>query len=162
MSKVILYMAISTDGFIAGPNDETPWSDAEWEAFQDFVKSCDCVLLGRRTFEIMRQDSGLIDGPQYIVVTSDNSFDSGNLIKKNIVSAADMPEANKVGIIGGGELNGRLAGLGVINEVILDVEPVELGNGITLFGSHKPLTMKLVSEKILENGVTTQKHYQVV
>jgi hypothetical protein len=29
MSKVILYGAISSDGFIAGPNDETPWSDAE-------------------------------------------------------------------------------------------------------------------------------------
>lgn len=49
----ILYMAISRDGFIADSNDETPWSDAEWEAFQEFAKSCEVVLLGKRTFQIM-------------------------------------------------------------------------------------------------------------
>jgi len=43
--RTILYMAISADGFITGPNDETPWSDEEWAAFQEFVKSCDAVTI---------------------------------------------------------------------------------------------------------------------
>jgi dihydrofolate reductase len=55
MSKTVLYMAISADGFIAGPDDETPWSEEEWESFKAFVKTCDAVLIGRRTYEIMRQ-----------------------------------------------------------------------------------------------------------
>lgn len=48
MSKVILYMAISADGFIAGVNNETPWSDEEWEAYREFVMSCDVCLIGSR------------------------------------------------------------------------------------------------------------------
>jgi dihydrofolate reductase len=69
----ILYTAISQDGFIAGVDDETPWSDAEWEAFKTFVTSCDAVLLGRRTFQIMQEDE-LVDGPRYIVVTNNKDF----------------------------------------------------------------------------------------
>jgi dihydrofolate reductase len=162
MSKVILYMAISSDGYIAGPNDEAPWSDAEWEAFNIFVKSCDCVLLGKRTYEIMRKDGEFVSGPEYIVVTTSQSLNTGGLRKIVVNSEADLPNVDKIGVIGGGELNGRLADLGVIDEVILDVEQVELGDGIKLFGNHKPLNMRLISEKTLRNGTTVQKHYQVV
>lgn len=154
-------MAISSDGYIAGPNNETPWSDAEWEAFQEFVKSCDCILLGRRTYEIMKKDNEFIDGQKYIVVTSNESFDVGKFQITTITTASDMPKMNRVGVIGGGELNGRLADLGVIDEVILDVEPVKLHDGITLFGDHEPLKMKLISESTLSNGVTIQKHFEV-
>ena len=162
MSKVILYMAISSDGYIAGPNDETPWSDAEWKAFREFVKSCDCVLLGSRTYEIMRKNNEFIDGPQYLVVTSNESLDTGDFQKITIKAAGDMPKVGKVGVIGGGELNGRLADLGIFDEVILDVEPIELHSGKKLFGNHQPLNMKLISESVLSNGVTIQKHYQVI
>jgi dihydrofolate reductase len=79
--KTILYMAISADGFIAGANDETPWSEEEWAAFQEFVKSCDIVLLGRRTYEIMSKQGEFVDGPDYFVVTSDASADTGNFRK---------------------------------------------------------------------------------
>jgi len=62
-------MAVSADGFIAGPNDETPWSDEEWQSFKVFVQSCDAVLLGLRTYEIIHQQHEFIAGPAYIVVT---------------------------------------------------------------------------------------------
>ena len=111
-------MAMSADGYIAGPHDETPWSDEAWAAFEEFVTSCDVVLLGRRTYEIMTAQDEFVDGPQYIVVTNDVSVDTGKLPKLSIKQRSDMPAANKIGVIGGGELNGSLAKLGVIDEVI--------------------------------------------
>lgn len=158
----ILYMAISKDGFIAGPNDETPWSDASWESFNAFVLSCNLVLMGRRTYEIMRQNDEFVVGPHYVVVTNDHTLDVGDFGRVSITKASDMPEADKVGIIGGGELNGTLARLGVIDEMILDIEPLELTTGTRLFGKHDvPLQLAPISSKQLGEA-TIQRHYRVV
>jgi len=66
--------------------------------FETFVKSCDVILLGRRTFEIMTAAMSLWT-PEYIVVTEDEKAglryaEAGNL------NSRDMPHARKVGIIG--------------------------------------------------------------
>lgn len=101
MSKVVLYMATSADGFIAGTNDEAPWSDEEWTAFQDFVKSCDVCLLGRKTYEIMKNGGEFIDGTRYIVVTNDQAANTGDYEKLRINSPSDLPQAEKIGVFGG-------------------------------------------------------------
>lgn len=157
----ILYMAISQDGFIAGLNDETPWSDAEYEAFERFVKSCDVILLGKRTFKIMQAAGEFIEGPDYIVATHDELPVDG-IGQIVIDSPEDMPDGDRVGIIGGGDLNGRLALLGVIDELILDIEPVELHEGIRLFGQHDvPLQLELIGSDLIGED-TIQRHYRVL
>lgn len=162
MSKVTLYMATSADGFIAGTNDETPWSDEEWAAFQEFVKSCDICLLGRRTYEIMKNGGEFVNGTKYIVVTNDQTADTGDYEKLAIYSPSDLPQAEKIGIIGGGELNGSLAKLGVIDEIILDVEPITLGQGKRLFGGHNVnLKLKLLTTRRIGQS-TIQNHYEVL
>lgn len=162
MSKIILYMAISADGFIAGANDETPWSDEEWTAFQEFVQSCDVCLLGRKTYEIMKNGGEFVDGTKYVVVTSDGTADTGEYEKLAINSPSDLPQAGKIGIIGGGELNGSLAKLDVIDEIILDVEPITLGQGKRLFGSHSVnLKLKLLATRQIGQS-TIQNRYQVL
>lgn len=160
--SVVLYMATSVDGFIARPNDETPWSDDEWKAFQEFVKSCDVCLLGRRTFEIMRESGEFVDGPRYIVVSNNNDFDAGEYEKLSIKSATDIPDVEKVGIIGGGKLNASIAKLGVVDEVILDIEPVTFGVGKQLFGNNPiSLQLKLLSTKQVGSS-TIQNRYEVI
>jgi dihydrofolate reductase len=162
MSKTILYMEISKDGFIAGKNDETPWTDDAWQAFQKFVRTCDAVLVGRRTYEIMRQEDDFMDDVRYIVVTEDESLDTLDYPKLSIKSKADMPDVERLGIIGGGELNGRLAELGVIDEMILDIEPVTLGEGIRLFGTHEvPLKLELLASNKIGKA-TVQRHYKIL
>src|SRR5690242_10477887 len=98
-------MALSADGYIAGPNDETPWSDEEWAAFQDFVRSCDVCLLGRKTYEIMKGGDGFVSDTRYVVITSDAQY-KADYPTATIRSAADLPAGDKIGVIGGGELNG--------------------------------------------------------
>lgn len=158
----ILYMAISQDGYIADLNDNTPWSNDEWEAFNEFVLSCDVILLGKRTFQIMQKNDEFIEGPRYVIATSDKELSADGFSTIIITSPEDMPKAKKLGIIGGGELNGRLAQINVIDEIILDIEPIKLGAGIKLFGKYDiPLKLKLTnSQKIGDN--TIQRHYKVI
>jgi dihydrofolate reductase len=162
MSKVILYMVISADGFIAGQNDDVDWvSDESWRSYQDFLKECDVVLVGKSTYKLMNQDEFNTDRP-YIIVTTDKAMNTGNYEKRAIVSAADLPEASTIGVVGGGELNGSLAELGVIDELILDVEPIVLGQGKRLFGNHPvQYDLKLILSKQLASG-TIQNHYKLV
>jgi dihydrofolate reductase len=157
-----MYMTVSRDGFIADANDQTPWSDDSWQAFEIFVKSCQIILLGRRTFEIMRDNQEFVDGPEYIVVTDNPELDTEGLTKLSIKSATDMPRADRVGVIGGGELNGRLMQFGVIDELFLDIEPIDLHNGSRLFGNHEPeLKLELIgSSQIGEGGV--RRHYKLL
>lgn len=154
-------MAVSVDGFIAGDNDETPWSDEEWAAYQDFIKTCDVCVIGRRTYEIMRDNDDFMAGQKYLVATSNRALNTGDCQKIVIKSRTDLPNVEKLGIIGGGELNGSLAKLGLIDEIILDIEPVILGGGKRLFGSHEiDLELTLRSSKPL-GGATVQNHYMV-
>lgn len=162
MGKVILYNAISADGYIAGEHDETPWSDEEWTAFQAFIRTCDVCLLGRRTYEIMRADGQFIDGPRYIVVTNNTQFDSGSYEKISIRSANTVPDGTIIGVIGGAELNGSLASMQLIDEVVLDVEPVVLGGGKRLFGNHSvSFALQLLASRPIGSN-TVQNHYRVV
>jgi dihydrofolate reductase len=157
----ILYMTISADGFIATPADETPWSEASWESFNQFEQSCDLVLVGRKTFEIMSKNDELSDNVNYAVITDNQNFNTHGYQALSIHSSEDIPKKNKVGIIGGSTLNGKLARLGIIDEIILDIEPIVLGRGVNLFGSFKSqINLELVSSKIIGKE-TTQNHYKV-
>lgn len=159
--SVTLYMAISADGFIADLHDNTPWSDDAWTAFKDFVKTCDVVLLGRHTYEIMTVQNEFIEGPEYIVATRNSLLDTGSIRKISIQSAEDMPKADKIGVIGGGNFNGELASLGLLDEIILDIEPIMLGNGKRLFGDHEAeLNLELIGSRKFGSG-TIQNHYKV-
>lgn len=103
-----------------------------------------------------------MDGPNYVVVSRDSHFDSGKFAKRAIASAADMPAGERIGVIGGGELNGSLAKLGLIDELILDVEPVILGQGKRLFGDCKVrLDLQLIGSKRIGTG-TVQNRYKVL
>jgi dihydrofolate reductase len=104
-----------------------------------------------------------IVGPQYIVVTNDKTFDSGDFPKLAVNSKSDIPtNFERIGVIGGGELNGSLARLGAIDELLLDIEPVKLHDGIKLFGNHDvPLKLEILSAQTIGES-TKQRHYKVV
>lgn len=50
---------MSLDGYIAGPNGEFDWIVIDPEIdFQAFAKQVDTVLLGRKTYDVTRQQGG--------------------------------------------------------------------------------------------------------
>ena len=52
--KVILYMAISTNGYIAKENDDTSWiSTEEWNSYAAIIRKSGCLIVGHRTYDIL-------------------------------------------------------------------------------------------------------------
>ena len=69
MRRLRYSVAMSLDGFIAGPNGEYDWIIIDPDIdFASFYKEFDTLLMGRRTFEIAGQSGGAMPGMQAIIV----------------------------------------------------------------------------------------------
>lgn len=136
--KVILYMAISADGFVAKLNDDTPWTNDEWKCYSGKVKSIGNLIIGRRTYELTKKFSDVGD-PCVTIITSSKSFlDKNNVhFVPTFEKAIDLLKEKKFKtllVAGGGKMNKTALESGLIDEIFLDVEPFIFGCGIPLFG----------------------------
>ena len=153
--KVILYMAITANGYIAKEDHETPWSDEEWESFSNIVKKIGNLIIGKKTFEIMEKNNEFekIGNPFTVVLSEDVS-------PEKAISLMEEKGFSEVLVAGGGITNTSF--IDIIDEMYLDIEPLLLGKGIKLF-SEKDFEKKLElidTKKLSEN--TIQLHYRVI
>lgn len=169
--KVILYMAISLNGVIARENnDEDFLSDENWDTFVELVNKVGCVIWGRKTLEIVggwnkRYLEG-ISKAQKVVVSSDEKLklEKGYVKATSPQNALDLlsKQGFKEAIVSGGsKLNSSFAKEGLIDEIIINIDPVVVGKGIPLFSSEDfDLNLKLLEyKKIADNRV--QLRYKV-
>ena len=166
--KVSLYMAITANGKIANKESDTSWISKEsWATYQQNVEAVDCVIIGRKTYEIMPSSEFL--GKEYIVYTQEKNLDrkAKNIIftnedPKKLIASLKKRGLKNILICGGGEINGFFLTNDLIDELFLDVEPKVLGRGIELFGSFGgEANLELLGTKML-NKNTIQLHYKVI
>jgi len=168
--KVILYMAMTANGFIAKKNDDVDFvSAASWQSYRDLAARTGNIIVGRRTFDLM-QKAGDMDGLEniHIVVVSAHPKDVADPL---MVSFADSPRSalqyieerglKEALVAGGATLNASFLKENLIDEIYLDIEPTLLGAGIPLAGnSDFEKSLKLLGTKqISENEI--QLHYQI-
>lgn len=165
--KVTLYMAMSANGMIARQDDSTPWSDDEWQAYKDVVEKSDAIIIGRRTYEIMKvEELNRIGNPLTIILSSQNFLtdDARQIVVHTVEEAIKVLEerdCKSVLINGGGTLNSAIAKKDILDEVYLDIEPYLFGNGISLFvPNYFEYELELLGIKKL-NENTIQLHYKV-
>lgn len=168
--KVILYMAMSANGFIAKADDNTDFvSAAEWESFRSMIRKVGNMVIGRRTYDIMRKSNEFsgFDKAKVVVVTQDKIFKAYGLnhfIAGSAQQAVAFLEKQGFGealVAGGGILNSSFMKQNLIDEIYLDIEPVIFGKGIRVFAEDDfEVRLKLVGiKKISENVV--QLHYRI-
>lgn len=160
-------MATTANGYIARLDDSTPWSDEEWNAYAEEVKKVGNIIIGHRTYEMIKDSGDLerIGSPFTVVITSTNlQSDSQTLFVKTPEEALQAVEQNgfsSTTINGGSILLESFASKGLIDEVILDIEPFLFGKGIPLFKPNNfELELSLKKVKRIGNN-TVQFHYVV-
>ncbi len=163
-------MAISADGFIAKKNGDSDWvSPVDTVNFKKAMEEHGCIIVGRKTFDQYQDEIYPVDGVTNIVITSDKSRKSD---KPNVHFLTDSVEEiieiikqkghDRALLIGGGTTNASFLKAGAIDEMILSVHPLILGNGIKLFESDEvSVKLELISETKLEEGLI-QARYQVL
>lgn len=167
--NVILYMAMSADGYIARGNHETPWSDEEWQSYARMVKSVGNIVIGKTTYEIMSRSEEFrrLDHPRVVVVSREVLSTPPNVsVVSSPHEALDTLEASGFSVAlvaGGGMLNASFASKGLIDEVYIDIEPMMFGRGIRFFGNAEKdiaIALELIETvKISKDAI--QLHYRV-
>lgn len=171
--KLKLYISMSLDGFIARKNDDISWLNAmdqegEDYGYFDFVKGVDTYIIGRQTYDVVR---GLLDGkfPQseqydcYIITREDRANTDGvtfyNGSVKSLIEEIRTKPGGDIYCDGGGQIVQLFMKEDLIDEYIVSVIPIILGDGKRLFlGGAESLNIKLVGTKSFDSGLV-QLHY---
>jgi dihydrofolate reductase len=171
MRRLRYSVAMSLDGYIAGPKGEYDWiiSDPTID-FGELFKDFDFMVMGRKSFELVRSHGS--EGP---------SFNMGMAVFSRTLKAADYPDVtiisenpalaigelkNRPGkdiwLFGGGILFRSLLDLHVVDTVELGVIPILLGGGIPLLPQGEMRhSLRLTSCKPYPSGIVMMA-YDVV
>jgi dihydrofolate reductase len=181
MRKIISFMHISLDGFVAGPNGEMDWIKADEEIF-DYVgkriSKGDTALYGRVTYQMMEnywptagnkptatrheiEHSKWYAGIHKIVLSKTmNGLGLANttIISENLadkINEIKQQPGNEILLFGSPTATHSLIQLNLIDGYWLFVNPIILGRGIPLFADIKDkIKLKLVSTRQFTCGVT--------
>lgn len=168
--KVILYNAISIDGFIARPDGDSDWvSAADMPYFKKEMARAGCILVGRKTYQQFEGELYPVPGVLNVVVTHNKKLLSAedNVLfttesPKQILSLLEDRGFNSVVLVGGGTLNATFLEQGLVDEIMIDVHPIVLGSGISLFQHAETLQQfERISVTEIEEGLTLI-HYKKV
>jgi dihydrofolate reductase len=159
--RVRYSVAVSLDGFIAGPKGEYDWIIMDPSVdFAALFKQFDTLLMGRRTFELTQQSGGATMGGMQTIVFSRTLRQRDypkvvvtSKVAETISSLKEKP-GKDIWLFGGGELFRSLLDAGLIDTVEVAVVPVMLSQGVALLpaGSRSPV-LKLVEAKPLPTGI---------
>lgn len=143
MRKIILQLAVSLDNFIEGPNGEIDWCFTDQDyGMKDFFEQIDSLFIGRKSYELMQSmgEDALPGFPklkEYVFsntlseVKPDAIIVKGNIIDE-IKKIKSLP-GKDIWLFGGTSLISELMNANLVDEIILAMHPVLLGNGKPLF-----------------------------
>ena len=171
--KVILYISSSLDGFLATKEDDISWlsvveQPGEDYGYSDFTKEVDTYIVGRGTYDVIL---GLTNGvfPQanlydsYVITRKERPNENGvtfyNGKIEDLISDLKQKEGKDIYCDGGAEIVQLLMKKDLIDEYIISVIPLLLGDGKRLFLGNTPSThLTLKSSKNFQSGLV-QLHY---
>lgn len=174
MRKVILYISMSIDGFIATKQDNLDWlSIAEKEGedygYTEVYEEADTYLVGRKTYDVILSLTGgtlpQTENMNCYVFTREDRPAEKNLNFYNdpveqLIKELRSQKGKNIVCDGGGEMVRSLMEKDLIDEYIISVIPTILGDGKRLFlGGINQLNVKAMPSKYYDTGVV-QLHYK--
>lgn len=168
MSKTILYIAMSIDGYITGPDEDISWlgdvgepesgqtnSDEEENpyAWEPFFERIGAIIMGRSTYdwEVSPGHDDVHPVPKFVLThrpkderARDDVTFTDEPIESVLAQAKSITDKN-IWVEGGGIVAQQFINRDLLDEMILFVAPVLLGGGIRLFGesdSYKNFTLR--------------------
>lgn len=150
MRKLILYIASSLDSYIARNSGDVDWlfTDQDY-GYTDFLARIDTVLMGRNTYEkILTFGEYPYQATQGFVFsqTPKNNDNNVEFVSTNLepfIQNLKSLTGKDIWLVGGGQIIQLCLQNNLIDEFIISLHPIVLGDGIPLFPA--PLTTKTLS-----------------
>ncbi|WP_421978604.1 dihydrofolate reductase family protein [Roseivirga seohaensis] len=174
MRKISLFIATSLDGYIAKPNDDLSFlklveKEGEDYGYEQFTDTIDTLIIGRKTYDYVVKEIGAshYDNGQrdvYVITRTQRpsvgrtTFYTGSLT--DLVKQLKSENGKNIYCDGGAEVINELLKNDLIDEFIISIVPVLLGNGTRLFKDERPeQLLEFVTAKTFDTGLI-QLHYK--
>ena len=186
MGKIVLYMTMSLDGYIAGPDDRTGqelgrgggrlfnWMDDRMtdgpsnQVYREAMAT-GALISGRRTFELAgRWNGDHHDGVPIFVLT--HHIDDADVPPGSAQFVTDIGDCaararaaagDRAVMVHGAGAAQALLRAGLLDEMEIHLVPVLLGGGRPLFASLGPGHIELALTRVLDAPGVTHLRYQV-
>jgi dihydrofolate reductase len=167
--KVVLFIACSLEGYIAGKDDDISWlfDDGDY-GYRDFLASVDTVLMGRRTYDlVMRMGSfPYADKECYVFSRSlmggDEHVEFVDLPVTGFIDELRKRDGKDIWLVGGSELIFDFMKAGSVDEFVISVHPRILGDGIPLFKPGIPsMALGLVRSESFPSGLVQMRYRKI-
>jgi dihydrofolate reductase len=172
--KIIVNIATSADGYVARPDGNLDWltsrpAPKDFYGIPKFLHSIDAKILGRKTFDLSMKLGAHFSTDNLHYVFSRKappaSAPAGvQFVTESVRAFAERlrKQAGKnIWLMGGGEIIASFLDEGAIDEFIISVVPIFIGEGIPLIAPrHCEIPLRLLSVRRFRDGVV-QLHYKV-
>jgi dihydrofolate reductase len=171
--NVIVHIATSADGYIARPDGDLEWLTSRpapegFYGMNAFMQSIDTKLLGRKTYEAsVRMGAGFESKDRYIVfsrhappsnVPTGVEFVNGGI--GPFVSRLREQPGKDIWLLGGGELIASFLDEHAIDEFVISVVPVFIGDGIPLIARRqRHVRLELQSTERFADGLVQLRYH---
>jgi dihydrofolate reductase len=186
MAKVVLFMAMSLDGYIAGPDDTLAepaghggerlfaWSDEDMpsKAVHAEYEATGAVLAGRRTYDLVDGWGGdHHDGVPMFILTHEPPSESPEgagtytFVTDGVASAVAQAKAaagDKDVLLHGADIAQQCLREGLLDEMMIHLIPVLLGAGRRLFDHLGSQHVELELLQLREAKQATHLRYRVI
>src|SRR4051812_8933421 len=172
--NIIVHIAASADGYIARPDGDLDWLTSRpapegFYGMNAFMKTVDTMLMGRKTYEVSLRLGAKFDSTSKTIVFSRREPPADVPRGVEFVSDPIGPYVSQlrktpgkdIWLMGGGDLIASFLDERAVDEFVISVVPVFIGDGIPLIArrhQHVPLDLKSVER--FEGGLV-QLHYRV-
>jgi dihydrofolate reductase len=174
LRKIVVHIAASADGYIARANGDLEWLTSRpapegFYGMNAFIRTIDTKVLGRKTYEESLRLGAKFEDKDRTVVFSHQAPPPGTPRNVEFVSDAISAFASRlraqpgkdIWLMGGGEIIGAFLDAHEIDEFVISVVPVFIGDGIPLIARrHRHVALELVSTDRFEDGLV-QIRYRV-
>lgn len=170
MQQLTYYVATSIDGAIARSDDSFDFYVNEGDHVADYLAALhafDAVLMGRRTYEIGTKVGVTNPYPwlaTYVISTTvDPDIDPNVTVVREdapgFVRELKARDGRGIYLCGGSQLATQLLAHGLVDEIILKLNPVIAGGGIPVVGAmDRPTQLELVECKPYASGVVVLRY----
>lgn len=172
--KITLYVASSVDGFLAAEDGSVEWLDAfqpdpersDDRGYEEFFDDVDCLVMGSKTYEQVLEFGEWPYGekPTYVLTRRALPVAAG-AVELVDGEPSDLARRLKrqyrhVWLVGGAQLARAFLRANQVDELRLNVIPVLLGSGISLFGdTGRVRELDLLDATTRANGIV-ELHYR--
>src|SRR4030095_13741629 len=170
--KVIVHIATSADGYIARPDGDLEWLTSRpapkgFYGMNAFMQSIDTKVIGRKTFYVRLRMGVKCDSKDRTIVFSHPPPPAGAPSGVEFVNEAIGPYVSRlreqtgkdIWLMGGGGIIASFLDAQAIDEFVISVAPLFIGDGIPLIARrHRHVPLELRSVERFEDGLVQLRY----